>query len=311
MIKLILLFILLVAVFATLLSLTGRQPVTPPAASQIVRYSPSAIPARPANRAERFDFIAYGDTRDGHDIHRTLIKHMIALNPDLVIHTGDLVSKGRKDDEWDTFFEVIDPLAQKVPYYTIRGNHDRGRHNYEKRFAPPNDSGTDRYYAFDHKNVHFIALDTNQSIGKMSPQRYWLEKNLSSTDKPHVVAFFHHPPFGVTKGRGDNKRVKNAFHDLFVRHSVNLVVSGHDHLYYRTQRNGITYITTGGGGAPLYDVDNMLPQLPSDTWGKYHHVVHFTVTGGLIKGTVIDIDGKVKDSFTVTTRRGAKLGPRN
>ena len=299
--KLTISLLLLVTAFVVLLFLTARQSVSPPL--QIVRYSPSAIPTQPTNRADRFDFIAYGDTRDGHTQHRTLVNYIIALNPDLVIDTGDLVNSGRKDDGWDTFLEIIEPLAQKIPYYTVRGNHDKGRNNYERRFAPPNDSGTDRYYAFDYKDVHFIALDTNDPIGKRSPQRRWLEKNLAETDKPHIVVFFHHPPFGITKGRGDNKRVKKAFDELFVKYDVNLVIAGHDHLYYRTQRNGVMYITTGGGGAPLYEVGEELPRLPDDVWGKYHHIVHFTVTGGLIKGTTVDIDKQIRDSFTITTRR--------
>ena len=304
--KLIFLFLLLVTVSAILLLLTLQQPATPPSASQMVCYVPSAIPAQPADRADRFDFIAYGDTRNGHAEHQKLIDHMSALNPDLVIHTGDLVDKGRKPDEWDTFLQLITPLAQKVPYYTVRGNHDKGRKNYEKYFAPPNDSGTERYYAFDHRNVHFIGLDTNESIGKMSPQRYWLEKALAETDGPHIIPFFHHPPFGITRGRGDNKRVKKAFHELFVKHDVNLVLAGHDHLYYRTRRDGVMYITTGGGGAPLHHVNPASPRLPDDAWGEYHHLVHFSVTGGFIKGTVIDIDGKIRDSFTVTSRRRAQ-----
>jgi predicted phosphodiesterase len=301
--KLLPLFALLAAVFVILLWLTLRQPAPPISTAQVARYSPSAIPPRPAGSAERFDFVAYGDSRNGHEIHRKLIAHMVSLNPDLAINTGDLVNRGRNDKEWDAFIEIITPLAEKIPYYTIRGNHDKGKRNYERRFAPPNDSGTDLYYAFDYKNAHFVGLDTSESVGTLSPQRYWLDKDLSATQQPHIIVFFHHPPFGVAKGRGDNERIKKAFHDLFVKHGVNLVLAGHDHLYYRTQRDGVMYVTTGGGGAPLHDIDEMLPRLANDVWGKYNHLAHLTVTGGLIKGTVIDVDGNIRDSFTVASRR--------
>lgn len=301
--KLALLFILLIAIFAVLIWLTVRQTASPPDLLQITRYTPSAVPSQPADREVRFDFAAYGDTRDGHSEHRKLVKYMIALNPELVINTGDLVHHGRKDQEWDIFMEIIEPLAEKIPYYTIRGNHDTGRNNYEKRFAPPNDSGTDRYYTFDYKNVHFVGLDTNESAGVWREQQRWLENALATTDKSHIILFFHHPPFGITNNRGDNNRIIKAFHNLFVKHNVNLVIAGHDHLYYRTNRDGVTYITTGGGGAPLYDVDPKLPHLPDDVWGKYHHIVHFTVAGRLIKGVVIDVEGKIRDSFALTSRR--------
>jgi 3',5'-cyclic AMP phosphodiesterase CpdA len=304
--KLPLLLLLLIAIFASLLLLTLRQTASPPAASQTERYSPSAIPLNTTEREDRFDFVAYGDTRRGHDTHRTLVEHIIALNPDLVINTGDLVQSGRNDAEWETFLEIIELLAEKIPYYTIRGNHDKGRGNYEKRFSPPNDSGTDRYYSFDYKNVHFVGLDTSDPINKMSSQQYWLEMDLAETDKPHIIVFFHHPPFGITAGRGDNARVKKAFHNLFVKHNVNLVIAGHDHLYYRTRRNGVTYITTGGGGAPLYKTDDQLPRLTDDVWAEANHIVHFTVTGVLLKGTAIDIDGKIRDTFTIASRSQTK-----
>jgi 3',5'-cyclic AMP phosphodiesterase CpdA len=301
--KLALLFILFIAVFGVLICLALLQTASSPDSSQITRYVPSAVPSQPVDRETHFDFVAYGDTRDGHSEHRQLVKNMIALNPELVINTGDLVHHGRKDQEWGIFMKIIEPLAEKIPYYTVRGNHDTGRNNYEKRFAPPNDSGTDRYYTFNYKNVHFIGLDTNESTGVWREQRRWLEEALATTDKSHIVVFFHHPPFSITNKRGDNNRIIKAFHNLFVEHEVNLVIAGHDHLYYRTNRDGVTYVTTGGGGAPLYDVDRKLPHLPDDVWGKYHHIVHFTVTGRLIKGVVIDVDRKIRDSFAITSRR--------
>jgi len=40
---------------------------------------------------------------------------------------------------------------------------------------------------------------------------------------------------------------------LFERHDVTLVLAGHSHLYEHWRVRGIDYVTTGGGGAVLYD----------------------------------------------------------
>ena len=39
---------------------------------------------------------------------------------------------------------------------------------------------------------------------------------------------------------------------LFVRYGVDLVVSGHSHVYQRGRRSGVTYVIAGGGGGMTY-----------------------------------------------------------
>jgi acid phosphatase type 7 len=41
---------------------------------------------------------------------------------------------------------------------------------------------------------------------------------------------------------------------ILKKHKVDLVLSGHDHLYQRGERDGVRYIVTGGGGASLYGI---------------------------------------------------------
>jgi len=42
---------------------------------------------------------------------------------------------------------------------------------------------------------------------------------------------------------------------------VSLVLQGHNHAYERLEADGITYITSGGGGAPLYPCVRPSPEL--------------------------------------------------
>ena len=70
--------------------------------------------------------------------------------------------------------------------------------------------------------------------------------------------------------------VREQFHDIFVEHGVDIVFAGHDHYYYRTVRDDIQYVVTGGGGAPLYDIqaDIDTDWQPGDVgFSDYHYCV--------------------------------------
>ena len=57
----------------------------------------------------------------------------------------------------------------------------------------------------------------------------------------------HHPPYSAGY-QGSAKDVRQEFSPLFERHGVQLVLSGHEHDYQRTEEiNGVTYLVSGAG----------------------------------------------------------------
>ena len=77
---------------------------------------------------------------------------------------------------------------------------------------------------------------------------------------------------------------------LFVENGVSLVVSGHDHLYNRSTKQGITYVIAGGGGGQLsFSSEN----------GNFFHYITATRSNGGYSFTVKDMDGKKRDQFLV------------
>ena len=69
----------------------------------------------------------------------------------------------------------------------------------------------------------------------------------------------HRSPYSAGGEHGSDLAVRSAFGPIFERHNVQLVLSAHEHVYERTRpiREGssgseVTYLVTGGGGAPLY-----------------------------------------------------------
>src|SRR5436853_4809351 len=82
--------VLMVAAYVVLLvGMAGRD-----VGAQTAEFGTVARPLR---------FVVYGDTRSGVSMHRRLIGLILAKEPELVIHTGDLVNGGSRLSEWKTF----------------------------------------------------------------------------------------------------------------------------------------------------------------------------------------------------------------
>src|SRR6185503_17068483 len=63
-----------------------------------------------APTGSKFRFVVYGDTRDGHSVHRQLIEMVDRELVDFAVHTGDMVEQGGVKGEWLQFFQIERPL---------------------------------------------------------------------------------------------------------------------------------------------------------------------------------------------------------
>lgn len=202
--------------------------------------------------------IVYGDTRTNHNIHREIVNSIIKLKPIAVFHTGDLVSNGNKENQWNIFNDIVKDLLKTTKFYPALGNHEKNSHLYFDNFELPNN---ERWYTVDIGNIHFIILDTNPKIEKNSKQYKWLENDLKiiKSNIKYKIAIFHHPPFSSGPHREDEKDLRKSIVPLFEKYGLDIAFNGHDHVYERLFLNNIFYIVTGAGGAPLYEKKRELP----------------------------------------------------
>jgi 3',5'-cyclic AMP phosphodiesterase CpdA len=123
--------------------------------------------------------------------------------PDAIVHTGDIVHNGRKDE----YAEATRILAQaRAPVYVIPGNKDN-RVNLRAAFSPHGylKPGSDFIeYAIEDYPVRLIAVDTlniSSNKGDFCPERAkrLIELIDAETKKP-IAIFAHHPPFEVKVG---------------------------------------------------------------------------------------------------------------
>lgn len=228
-----------------------------------IQPAAEATPRSSESSAALLRFVVYGDTRTNNAVHREIVDAVLDSNPDFILQTGDLVQFPGLRSQWQRFDEITKPIRDRhIPYYPSRGNHDAaGGSHYLSEVRDKFESGNKLYYRFDSENLRFIALDTESPLsGTTSPQYVWLEQELKLAKKENKIAipFFHEAIFSVGPHAGENRKLRSVLHPLFKAYGVKIVFQGHDHLYYRTRRDNITYVVSGGGGAPLYPVNTDL-----------------------------------------------------
>jgi 3',5'-cyclic AMP phosphodiesterase CpdA len=248
-------------------------------------------------------FIVFGDTRSSSDAHRRLIERIRAEVPDFVLGTGDLVNEGQDQHDWQTFFDVEGPLLRDNVFFPALGNHDRqGRGRtaeaYRQWFAlPDNGSDVERSYAFTWGIARFVILDSNANSFALTDQTEWLERELVAArqDKriKHIFVVMHHPPFSISL-HGGQRDLRERWTPLFERYQVTAVFSGHDHVYSRAEVDGVHYLVSGGGGAPLYPKSRRPSGIDLAAVKRFERVNHFLrvhVVGDLVEISAVRVDG--------------------
>jgi hypothetical protein len=245
---------------------------------------------------------------------------LLERRPDLLLHTGDVVYPyGAPSHYQRKFIGVYAELIASTCFYPTLGNHDcMDSPDYWLYMfhTPANNHGADEsYYSFDAGDAHFIALNT--CTGEVpEAQLEWLDADLTFTDRAWKIVFFHHAPYS-NGAHGGTIEVRDAVVPIFERHGVDLVLSGHDHVYERsypiregstrggyqdphyTSPGGTLYVVTGGGGNRLYDWNQTADAHLSAVFLEKHHLLSLRITASEIEGTAIGLEGEAIDRFTL------------
>ena len=266
-------------------------------------------------------FAVLGDSGACSQAQFDVAAQILVHNPDLVLHTGDVIYDFGALEELDpTYFLPYRDLIDRIPIYACLGNHDVRTQNglplLSALYLPTNSAtGSSRFYSFDRGEVHFVALDTNQDTAPGSIQNLWLEADLAAASATWTVAYLHFPPYSNAKQHGSDLDVRANLCPLLDRYGVDLVFSGHDHNYERTlpmlgglvvdagqdpdfiDPAGPIYVVTAGGGKDLY------PNGTSDYTAYSESSFHFAlidVDGSDLTLTAVGAGGGILDRITIT-----------
>ncbi len=242
-----------------------------------------------------FTFLVYGDDRTMHAVHRTVVEQMLEeTDARMVLHTGDFVEMGGRPRDWDTYFEIAAPLLRRAALFPSLGNHELygpgGLARYHRYLNRPDTRET--WYRQDYGDVTLLALDSNVDWEAGVAQHDWLRATLAELEGDRfVIAFVHHGPYSSGRHGGHEEMLAMNLPQQLRDGGVDLVFSGHDHMYERGEANGLKYVVTGGGGAPLYRVNDAIAhQLAFE---PVHHFLRMHVEGGRLEMRVIRKDGSL------------------
>jgi hypothetical protein len=133
-------------------------------------------------------------------------------------------------------------LSAGVTFYATLGNHDKPTN---RNYAAFNMHG-ERYYTYVLRNVRFVVLDSNVMDTR---QLQWAEATLAAAAEPWKICYFHHPLYSDAGRHGSNIDLRVVLEPILVRYQVQVVLSGHEHVYERLKpQKGITYFVAGSGG---------------------------------------------------------------
>ncbi len=198
------------------------------------------------NAPKSFKFAVMGDTGTGGSAQRRVADQMAKAQTqfpfELVIMVGDNMYGGEKSSDFRDKFEApyAELLRRKVKFYAALGNHDDPAQSKYELF----NMGGERYYTFrPAKDVRFFALDSSYITEE---QMRWLEKQMRESDSEWKIPFFHHPLYSSAERHGSELELRQSLEPIFVRTGVDLVFTGHDHVYERIKpQHDISYFVVG------------------------------------------------------------------
>jgi hypothetical protein len=262
----------------------------------------------------KYRVIAFGDVRSQPDVWHRLSQSIFKNEPDalFLIGTGDYPDDGRQYQQWvDQFFAPGRGLLAGMPIWPAIGNHEKTRargtnsRKEESRFFRLFDlPGNESWYRVDYQYLTLLIIDSNSQMKPESVQYRWLQDQLRSDRNRFTVVTFHHPPLtsgphGALRADGTPReqpiaQARKFLVPLFETYGVELVLNGHDHLYERSYKDGVYYVITGGGGAPLYKINRVENPFQQVAESAYHYVA-LDIESSKITITAIGADGRTID----------------
>ena len=265
-----------------------------------------------------FAFTIFSDSQNNPEVWKKITTHALEERPNFAIHSGDLVGLGYRKSEWvNEFFAPSHPFMKQIPIFSILGNHEHDAAFYYEYMKNPD---PEHYYSFAYGNAEFFMIDTDQYQAPGSPLYSWLEKALATSQATWKFVVQHHPPYSSEENDyGDTNYELSIYGDdeakmlvpLYEKYGVDLVFSGHLHMYERTwpifeekvvEKNGVVYLILGGSGGGLERA------APNRTWftnkvRTLHHYGYIAINGNHLQFQAIDQDGNLFDQFTLDGSR--------
>lgn len=246
-----------------------------------------------------------GDTRGDYVKWGQMLQLARRLGPpDLILFTGDAVTFGSIQTEWDDFFRQGEDVLSGVPLVAAHGNHDINAVNFYAQFAQP---GNEENFGLSYGPARFTVLNDSPADPADVTDRAlpFLDQELRGPAPWRFVV--HHRSLWSSSEHGGDPILRGVWGPAIDAHHADMVLSGHDHNYERTKplrgeavqpspAQGTIYVVAGAAGAPLYESG----QNPfTEKSESVYNVVLLKLRAGSLELRAYREDGSLLDSMTV------------
>lgn len=207
---------------------------------------------------DAFTFINVNDSQgmveSDYDVYLNTLAQADATFPTaaFTIHAGDFVDDGANEDYWTWALDDANGVAQGMAMTPAAGNHEAKSDVEGITDANPivshfnlanvpegQDLSTGVYYSYVYKNATFVVLNTNDLAAdeSLSQAQYdWAYDVLASAGTQWKIVLMHKSPYsnGPHQADSDVAKIRSQVDALAAACDVDLVLSGHDHVYNRT-----------------------------------------------------------------------------
>jgi hypothetical protein len=257
-------------------------------------------------------FVVYGDTRFSkrNDVvnafaRRALVGKIARENPAAILIGGDLVYEGSNPDDYETYkSETMEWSNQKIAVFPALGNHEfKGCTDDENpclenwwKAASPLPLRPYRWYSVTiGSTLLALILDSDAALKPGNEQREWLERQLAHSDEriKFILILLHYPPVRdpfYPAMRDEEEVTRYLSRKAGSLRTRVVVVGSHVHNYERYNRDGVTYLVSGGGGAKPVPAARMFGELSRLTTAVNFHYLRFTLENRRLTGTMVRFD---------------------
>jgi hypothetical protein len=296
--------ILSLVVFSSLPSVSYGQ--TAATGSKVAARANSSLKLTLPLKEGSLRFAVIGDTGSGTEkqqqVGDMMVKYRAVFPFEFVLMMGDNLYGGESAVDFENKFSNVykQLLDDKVKFYATLGNHDLP---IQINYVNFNMNGKE-YYRVKKGNVAFYSLNSNYMDKK---QVQWLEDELAKDTSDWKICFFHHPPYSSAGKHGSDKQLREVVEPIFLKYGVNVVLTGHDHVYERIKpQKGIYYFVSGAGGKLRSGDVNERSPLTEKGYDRDMHFMLFEVVDKQIYFQAISRTGETIDSGILVNQRKQK-----
>jgi predicted phosphodiesterase len=264
----------------------------------IVSGAPAAQDFQLPNAADSAKFAVIGDAGTGERQQYEVGAQMARVHEtfpfSFVIMLGDNIYGGQKPEDFVKKFETpYKPLLNAgVKFFASLGNHD----DQNNRFYPAWNMNGERYYTYKQADVRFFVLDSDYMDPK---QLAWLEQQLRDSTERWKISYFHHPLYSSAGRHGSEVDLRLVLEPLFLKYGMNVVFSGHDHVYERLKpQKGIYYFVSGSAGQ-LRRGDLKRTNMTEVGFDQDQAFIAVEIGGDLLSFKTVSRAGRTVDSGTL------------